>query len=178
MDEFVSTIFKEDPQKTRNLQVSKETTYYVGILIVLIGAVFYILEEAVIAAFVVLAGFLVFIVGKIIMSGRVPSIGHRPTTFKILKDCIMIGQEKISITPTKDLEVTIVSYAGQGVNQRTAFYQTYAGTNNRIKFRFQNKEIEFNFVLDSEYEKDKLVKFCKEHGIRYVDRSGFKTIFG
>lgn len=101
------------------------------------------------------------------MSGRLPVIGHKPYRFTIMKDGILIGTEKINLDVTKDIKIFIHSYRGEAIGQRTAFYQTYAGTENTLKFTYQNMETEFNFVLHSEIAKEDLVDFCEEHQIIY-----------
>jgi hypothetical protein len=165
MDEFSTYIFKENEIKTNNIKVNKERPYYIGVLIFLISIVLYLLDfDYAIHFFIV--GYIVLVIGQITMSGRVPSIGHRPVTLKLTKDSIYIGKERLQIKTKEDVDIKIVGYKGQGINQRTAFYQAHNGNDNLMKFRYGNKVTEFKFVLESETQKDKLVKFCEENGFK------------
>jgi hypothetical protein len=165
MDEFTTSIFKENEVKTNNLRVTKERPYYIGILIFLFSIVLYLLDfDYSIHFFVV--GYIVLIIGQITMSGRLPSIGHRPLTLKLTRDSIFIGTQQLEIKNKQDVEIVIVGYKGQGINQRTAFYQAHNGNDNLMRIKFGDKTTEFKFVLDSEAHKDKLIGFCEENGFK------------
>src|SRR5690606_21123388 len=169
MDEFSTYIFKENETKTNNIRVNKERPYYIGILIFLISVVFYLLDfDYAIHFFVV--GYIVLVIGQITMSGRVPSIGHRPLTLKLTKDSVYLGKERLEIKNKKDVEITLVGYHGQGINQRTAFYQAHNGNDNLMRIKYGDKITELKFVLESEAHKDKLIKFCKENGFGILER--------
>jgi hypothetical protein len=98
------------------------------------------------------------------MSGKIPSIGHRPVDLKITPDAIFIEKEKLEIENKEDVKITIVGYKGQWLNQPLALYQAHNGNDNLMKFRFGDKVTEFKFILESEAHKDELIKFCKENG--------------
>jgi len=104
------------------------------------------------------------------MSGRLPSIGHRPLSLKLTQDSISIGKEKLEIKDKKDVQILIVGYQGQPINQRTAFYQAHNGNDNLMRIRYGGKVTEFKFVLDSETHKDKLINFCKANGFETLKR--------
>lgn len=165
MDEFSTYIFKENEVKTNNVRVNKERPYYIGILFSLISFVLYLLDfDYAIHFFVV--SYIVLVVGQITMSGRVPSIGHRPLTLKLTKDSVFIGKERLEFKNKEDVDIRILGYKRQGINQRTALYQAHNGNDNLIRIRYNEKVTEFKFVLESETHKDKLVKFCKENGFK------------
>jgi len=164
MDEFSTYIFKENEVMTNNERVRKERPYYIGILIFLVSVVLYLLDlDYAIHFFVV--GYIVLFIGQITMSGRVPSIGHRPLTLKLTKDSIYLGKERLEINK-EDVNIRIVGYKGQGINQRTAFYQAHSGNDNLMKIKYGDKVTELKFVLESETHKDNLIRFCKENGFR------------
>lgn len=163
MDEFSAYIFKENEIKTNNIRVNKERPYYIGVLIFLFSFLLYLLDFEYTAHFLSI-GLIGLILGLITMSGRVPSVGYRPATLKLTNKSISIGKETLEIKNKEDIDIRIVGYRGQLVNQRTAFYQIHNGNENLIKVRFGDKVTEFKFVLESEDHKDKLVKFCKHNG--------------
>jgi hypothetical protein len=165
MDEFSTYIFKENEIKTNNIRVNKERPYYIGILILLLSVVLYLLDFD-FAIYLFVVGYIVLVIGQITISGRVPSIGHRPVTLKLTKDSIYIGKEKLEIKSKGDVEIRIVGYKGQGINQRRAFYQAHNGNDNLIKIKYGNKVAEFKFVLESETHRDRLIKFCEENGFK------------
>lgn len=163
MNEFSTYIFKENEIKTNNLRVNKERPYYIGFLIMLIGIVLYLLDSGYTVHFMA-AGYIMLLIGQIIVSGRVPSIGHRPLTLKLRKDSLLIGTERIEIKNRSDVTIRLNGYKGQGINHPLGFYQTYNGNDNLMRIRYGDKEAEFKFVLESETHKDELIKFCKENG--------------
>jgi hypothetical protein len=163
LDEFSTYIFKENEIKTNNVRVNRERPYYIGILIFLISVVLYLLDFDYAIHFFVI-GYIVLVIGQVTMSGRVPSIGHRPVTLKLTKDSVYIGKERLEIKNKEDVDIRIIGYKGQGINQRTAFYQAHNGNDNLMKIKYGDKVTEFKFVLDSETHKDKLVRFCEQNG--------------
>jgi hypothetical protein len=163
MDEFTTYIFKENEIKTNNKRVIKERTFYIGLLIGLFGFALQLLEIEY-SFYLILTGAIIVTIGRIAMSGKNPSIGHRPLELKIRKGSITIGQEKIDFENKSDIQINILGYRGQGINQRTAFYKMYSGNDNTITLRYKDKEAKFQFVLDSELHKDKLLKFCEKYG--------------
>ncbi len=163
MDEFSTYIFKENEIKTNNVKVSKERPYYIGILIFLISIVLYLLDfDYAIHFFVV--GYITLFIGQFTMSGRVPSVGHKPLTLKLTKDSIYLGKERLEIKNKKDIDIRIIGYMGQGINQPTAFYRAHNGNDNLMRIKYGDKVTELKFVLESETHKDKLVKFCNDNG--------------
>ena len=163
LNEFSTYIFKENEVKTNNVKVNKERPYFIGILIFLFSVVLYLLDfDYAIHFFVV--GYIVLVIGQITMSGRLPSIGHRPMTLKLTEDAIYIGKEKLEIKNKGEVDIKLTGYKGQGINQRTAFYQVHNGNDNLMRIKYGDKVTEFKFVLESENHKDKLVKFCKQNG--------------
>ena len=163
MDEFTTYIFKENEIKTNNKRVIKERTFYIGLLIGLFGFVLQLLEIEY-SFYLIYIGVITVTIGRIVMSGKDPSIGHRPLELKFGKDYITIGHDKIDIESKFDIQINIIGYRGQGINQRTAFYKMYSGNDNTITLRYKGKEAKFQFVLDSEHHKDKLLKFCEKNG--------------
>jgi hypothetical protein len=77
---------------------------------------------------------------------------------------VYIGKEKLEIKNKEDVDIRIIGYKGQGINQQTAFYQAHNGNDNLMKIKYGDKVTEFKFVLDSETHKDKLVRFCEQNG--------------
>ncbi len=165
MDEFSTYIFKENEEKTNNTRVMRARPYYIGILIFLFSVVLYLLDfDYAIHLFFV--AYIVWIIGKITTSGRIPSIGHRPVTLKLTKDSIYIGKEKLGITNTNDVQIKIVGYKGQAINNPIALYQVHNGNDNLMKIAFGDKVAKFKFVLESETHKDQLITFCEENGFK------------
>jgi hypothetical protein len=165
MDEFSTYTFKENEVMTNNERVKKERPYYIGVLIFLISAVLYLLDFDYSIHFLIV-GYIVLVIGQITMSGRVPSIGHRPLTLKLTKDSIYLGKERLEIENKNDVDIRIVGYKGQGINQQTAFYQAHSGNDNLMKINYGDKVTELKFVLESETHKDNLIRFCKENGFK------------
>jgi hypothetical protein len=66
-----------------------------------------------------------------------------------------------------DIQITICGYKGQGKTRRLGFYETYSGNDNSIAVQYSDKVAEFKFVLDSEYQKDKLIEFCGQNDFSY-----------
>jgi hypothetical protein len=165
MDEFSTFIFKENELKTNNKRVIKERAYLIGILIGLIGFVLYLLDLEY-STPILLTGVAILTIGRITMSGKDPSIGHRPLELRLKNDLIIIGKEKIEIKDKANILINVIGYRGQGINQRTAFYKTYSGNDNTIRLWYNDKEVLFNFILDSEHQKDKLLNFCETNGFK------------
>lgn len=166
MDQFTSYVFKENELRTNNAKVTKERTYYLGILIVLVGLAMYYLNIPY-GLGISLAGTVVYIIGKFIMSGWVSSIGYRPYSLKIRKESITIGDRTFDVNNTDDVQFKIVGYKGQIILQREAIYKTHSGNENLVMVRYNNLESEFRFVLESEEHKDKLLKFCENTGFSF-----------
>jgi hypothetical protein len=162
MEEFSTYIFKENEMKTNNMKVNKERPYYIGIMIFLIAVSLSLMGFY--YSFLFVIGYIVFMIGRITMSGPLSSVGHRPLTLKLTKDSIFIGKKKLEIKNKQDLQITLVGYKGQGISRSAAFYQAHNGNNNLMKFKYGERVTEFKFVLESEAHKDKLIKFCRENG--------------
>lgn len=163
MYEFSTFIFKENELKTNNKRVTKERTYLIGVLIGLFGFVLYLLDIKY-STPILLTGVAILTIGRITMSGKDPSIGHRPLELRLRNDSMIIGKETIEIKDKANILNSIIGYRGQSINQRTAFYKTYSGNDNTIRLWHNDKEVLFNFILDSEHHKDKLLKFCETNG--------------
>lgn len=163
MDAFSTYIFKENEVKTRNTRISRERPYYIGILIFLISVILYLLDFDYAVHFFAVS-YIVMLIGRTTMSGRIPPIGHKPMTLKLTKDSIFIGKERLEIQNKEDIEIRIIGFKGQGINQRTAFYQAHSGNDNVMRIKYADKMTEFKFVLESESHKDELVKFCEQNG--------------
>lgn len=163
MNEFSAFIFKQNELKTSNKKVISERAYLIGILITLTGLLLYFLNiEYSIAVLVV--GAVITTIGRIVMSGKNPSIGYRPLELKLKNQSLIIGNEEIEIKANADVLIKIAGYKGQLINQRIAFYKKHSGDDNIIKLRHGDMEVEFNFVLESEHHKDKLIAFCENNG--------------
>ena len=163
MDEFTTYIFKENELKTNNERVIQERTFYIGLLIGLVGLVLKLLGIEY-ASYPIIIGVIIMTIGRIIMSGKDPSIGHRPLELKIRKNSIIIGHENIQIEDKSDIQFNIIGYRGQGINQRIAVYKMYSGNDNTITLKYKDKETRFQFVLNSEDHRDELLEFCKSNG--------------
>jgi hypothetical protein len=162
MEEFSTYIFKENEIKTSNSKVIRERTYYVGILIFLIGVILFLFDLE-LGKYLMVSGFIIYTIGQIVLSGREPSIGYRPLILKLRRDSVFIGKERVEIKNKSDIEIKVIGYKGQLINQREAFYLTHNGNENLMKVRYGDIVSEFQFVLESEHHKDKLVKFCREN---------------
>jgi len=163
MEEFRTYIFKENEVKTHNARVIKERVYIIGVLVVLVGIVSSILDLPYTVYFVV-AGFVLVMAGRIFLSGKEPSIGHRPVSLTLRPDSILLGTEKIRIADRKDIRITISGYAGEAFYTKTT-YNTHSGNDNFLSFSYQGKTAMLQFVLDSKNHKDQLIQFCQEYGI-------------
>lgn len=162
-EEFTTYVFKKNEIKSNNLKVLKERPYYIGVLLFLISIVLYLLDIGYAGLFLVVGNILLFI-GMATMSGRRPSLGHRPLTLKLTADSVFIGKERLSILNKGDVSIKISGYRGEFINQRVAFYQTHSGNENVLKIKYQGKVVELKFVLMSETHKDQLVSFCQTNG--------------
>lgn len=167
MTEFKTYLFEENALKTRNKKVSKERLYYIAIVVFLVAVILLILDSPYTGEFLAVAIVLV-VIGQIIMSGRIPSVGHRPTTLTISKDFLKIGDNNIVVKGKNDMLVKILGYRRELVPFPTGFYETKSGNENIVRITYKNKQAEFNFVLESEHQRDELLEFCKENGIKYI----------
>lgn len=167
MEEFATSIFKENEIKTNNARVVKERPYYIGLLISMIGFILYLFDSKFTIYFLII-GYLIVIIGQIVMSGKIPSIGSRPLNLKLRNDSIIIGNDKLEIKDKNDIEIRIIGYKGQWINQKVALYQFHNGNENQLKIKYNDKETELKFLLDSESHKDKLVRFCSENGYKLI----------
>jgi hypothetical protein len=165
MKEFSTYIYKENETATHNKNVMRDRPHYIGIIIFLIGVVFYILDFDYVGYFIVI-GFLVFMIGQITTSGRLSSVGYRPLTLKLTGDSIFLGADRIELKNKNDIEIQIVSYKGQAKFQTGTIYQEYHGNDNVMRIRHGDKTVELKFILNSERHKDDLVDFCEVHGIK------------
>jgi len=167
--EFSTYVFVENHLKTNDQKVARERPLYIGILIFLIGACLYLLDIS-FATYFLASGAIVMTIGRITMSGRRASIGHRPLKLRLTPDAIYIGDEKLEIKSKSDVKLRIIGYRSQAIRQRTAYYQTHSGNENEIRIVHQSGVAEFNFILDSERHQDQLLHFCKVNGFN-VQRS-------
>lgn len=165
MQEFTTYIFKENEVLTNNIKVKRERPYYVGILICLVSVLLYILDIDYAIPFFFFGVVVVFI-GKMTMSGRSPSIGHRPLRLRLTPDSIYLGNDRLEIKSKEDIEIRIVGYKGQRIIQQVAYYQTHNGNDNLMRIKYGEKVSEFKFVLESETRKHQLVRFCEMNGFR------------
>jgi|GEM_PF-4563264 len=165
MQEFTTYVFKENEILTNNIRVKRERPYYIGVLIILISVLLYILDFDYAIPFGLFGALVVFI-GKMTMSGRSPSVGHRQLRLRLTADSIYLGNERLEIKSKEDIEITIVGYKGQMINQQIALYQTHNGNDNLMRIKYGEKVSEFKFVLESETHKNQLVRFCEMNGFR------------
>lgn len=135
----------------------------VGVIIVLVGIVFTILDLPYTIYFTIV-GFILVMIGRFFLSGKEPSIGHRALTLTLRHNSIILGSQEIMITDRKDIRITISGYAGEAFYTKTT-YNTHSGNENFLSFSFQGKPVVLQFVLDSKNHKDQLIQFCQEHGI-------------
>lgn len=165
MDEFSAFIFKENETKTHNRKVDQERIYIIGTLVFLVGIVLYLIDSPYTGKFM-LVGIVVIAIGKIVLSGRRPSVGQPISKLKIRKDYVLIGDDRIEIKKKEDISIKLDGYRGQLITYQTNFIQTYSGNDNILRIRFGDKEVEFKFILESEHHKDKLQKFCIENDFK------------
>jgi hypothetical protein len=165
MDEFSTYVFQPNELKTENKKVLKERTLLFGIFIALTGYTLYLLDVEY-GTPVLMIGVFILIAGRIVMSGKEPSVGHRPMELKIRSNSLLIGTTEHPIEDKGRMLINVIGYRGQGMVQRTAFYKTHNGNENTIRLWHDDKELVVNFVLESEHQLHRLKRFCERHGYK------------
>lgn len=164
MAEFKTYLFRENEVSTHNARVKKERFYIIGVLVGLVGIVFHLLELPY-ANYFAVAGFIAILLGRVLSSGKDPSIGHRPTSLTLRESSILLGAEEIKITDRREVRIFIAGYAGQSSFHGT--YNTNSGNDNFIHFPYKGRMVALQFVLESESHKQQLTQFCEEYGFEH-----------
>ena len=170
MEEFTTSIFKENELKTKNRKVSRERPFFIGLLITLIGIALNLMDSPYTIHFL-LGGTLLMVIGRIVASGKSPSIGHRPLSLRLTKDSVYIGEERLPLEGKENIAIWVDGYKGETISHNSFLDPKASGNDNTMTIKLASKMSEFKFVLESERHRDKLVDYCEANGFEIRGRT-------
>lgn len=170
MEEFHTLLYKENDIKTHNKRIAREQVLLTGVLIVLIGYVFEILEWPFVTP-IFFIGVCMVTIGRFLISGKDVTVGHSPLGLRLTRDAIYLGQTRIEMPDKSLLEIIVMAHEGEPRWASGGIYHAYNGTENIMRLRRGESIVEWRFVLGSKEHKEKLLNFCQRNGYTNIDYS-------
>ena len=167
--EFKTYIFIKDEEGTKRKRKISRRTYLLGIISLLIGVVFIILNDGLATFIFISLGSILTGVGKLILAFTKDK-GKMPANLLITDSEIIISNKTFRIDELKELSFNLVNYKGGPTMDQ---FKIPEGNENEISFLQDGKIVKLNFLIQTiKYYKD-LIDFFEERKINYKAIKGF-----
>jgi len=167
MNEFTTHITNKNKIDFLEIKERKERLFYLGLAIFILGA-FMFAEDFEFGIHFCVVGLIIMLVEKLMLARKAVIIKNKPLKLTLTPNSITIGENKFEIKNKNDISIKISGYKGEYVQEGEALYQTQYGNKNELTIKHGDKVSELKFALETAYHKDSLIRFCEDHGFKYI----------